>query len=253
MSILPVGSTAQSTYPDTGRRSYGDMKIAICTYFGLDGDTEKERQAGQMIHDIIDDLNMRKLWRFNLYQASDFSSAAGTSSYNLSSIAPLIWKVYSLRKSSDVDYMLTGVNQGSFDILFQSQSGITGYPYVRNEFNIYRDGTITMFPTPDGVYTFTLRYFRMIAKPTDDSAGLDMPPPYQVVPYYGALSQMAALVGHETRTFWQTKYEQAYAMMNRRDEDISDEPLRFISIEEIASRSTSFLNPSARPRYLDFF
>ena len=251
--VLPVGSTASTVYPDTGRRSYGAMKTAVCAYFGLDGDSTKELQAGQMIHDIIDDLNMRKLWRFNLYQASDFTSVAGTAAYNLSTVAPLLWKVYSLRKSSDGDYMLTGINQGSFDILFQSQAGITGFPYVRNEFNIFRDGTITMFPPPDGAYTFTLRYFRLIAKPTDDSAGLDMPPPYQVVPYYGAIAQMAALVGHETRSFWETKYERAYTMMNRRDEDVSDEPLRFISTEELASRSLSFLNPSSRPRFLDFF
>jgi hypothetical protein len=203
MSKITTVGTTTTTFPDGGRVQFGALKRKIATFFGLDRDSSKEAWIGELVKDVIDDLNRKKLWRFNLIEASDFSSVAGTSSYDLTTIASDIWKVYNLRKSSDVDYTLTTVRQSVFDALFQSQSGITGFPYVRTDFNIYRDGTLDMFPTPDGVYTFTLRYFKLIGKPSGDENTLDMPTPYQNVPAYGALARVAAMVGHHTLGYWE--------------------------------------------------
>lgn len=250
MSDPLVVTSTSTTYPSTGRRTFGQMKTDVAMVFGLDKDSTKEALAGRFLEDVIDDLNRKRLWKFNLYKASDFSSAAGTASYSLATIASDLWRVYSLRKSDEPDYLLTGIQQGTADMLFQSQSGLTGYPYVRMDFNIYRDGTLVLFPTPDGVYTFTLRYFKLIQKPSATADTLDMPPPYQTVPYYGALARMAAFVGHPTLGYWENKFQEAYGEMAKMDEDLEEEPLRFINSEEITAHS---YESSARPRYLDFW
>jgi hypothetical protein len=225
------------------------MKSDIAAYYGMDKDAEKVALVGRMIHDMIDDLNMRKLWRFNLIKAADITTVSGTADY---AVPADLWRMYSSRKTNDIDFMISGMQQHSFDVMFQSQNQITGYPYVRADFNIFRDGTVKLFPTPDGVHTISLRYFRLILKPSSDADLLDMPSPFQVVPKWGALAQLAAFVGHQTVGYWQAKYEKAYADMNKSDEVLEDEDLRFVSVEEMAGR-TGYDQVGRRPRYLDFF
>jgi len=249
MTNITVVTQSATTFPATGSQSFGQMKLDIAAYYGMDKDAEKVALVGRMIHDLIDDLNMRKLWRFNLIKAADITTVSGTADYAVPSD---LWRIYSTRKSNDIDFLISGMQQASFDVIFQSQNQITGYPFVRADFNIFRDGTIKLFPTPDGVHTITLRYFRLILKPVGDTELLDLPSPFQVVPKWGALAQLAAFVGHPTVGYWQGKYEKAYADMNKSDEVLEDEDLRFVSIEEIAGRD-GYMNPGRRPRLLDFF
>lgn len=252
MSELAVAAAATTT-PSGDQKTLGQMATDVATFFGLDKNPEKDAFIRRVIHSIIDDLNRKKLWGFNLITASDFSSVAGQATYSLASIASNLWRVYNLRKSSGVDYTLTGIRESLFDTLFQSQSGITGFPYVRVNFNIYRDGTLKLFPTPDAVYTFTLRYFRLIPHPNGDGTFLDMPSPYQSVVEYGACARIAALSNSETLGYWQGLFDRSYEEMNEMDENQGDEDLRLINIEEMDSRAAGWANPGLRPRFLDLY
>lgn len=246
----PLTSSSPTT-PSTGRKTFGQMVSDVAATFGLDGDSEKEAQIGRRIHNIIDELNMKRLWQFNLIKAADITTVSGTANYSVPSD---FWKAYNTRKSDGLDYTLDGISRSNKDIIFSSQNGITGYPFVRVDFNVFRDGTFELFPTPDGAYTIVLRYFRLIAKPSAAGEYFDMPPPYQVVPEYGACAHAAALVGSNMVSYWDKKYDNAVELMEKSDEDqIGDEQLRFVSIEEIAARGYSYMSPSARPRFLDMW
>jgi hypothetical protein len=227
------------------------MAVDVGTFFGIDKNPEKDAFIRRVIHSIVDDLNRKKLWGFNLIEAADFNSVAGQADYSLASVAPTLWRVYNLRKSSGIDYTLTGVRQGVHDILFQSQSGITGFPYVRVNFNIYRDGQLTLFPPPDGVYSFSLRYYRLIPHPNGDGVYLDLPTPYQSVVEYGACARIAALMSNDTLGYWQGLFDRSYEEMNQMDENEDDEPLRMVNIEELGR--ASYMSPASRPRFLDLY
>lgn len=249
MQDITVGTSANATVPDAGRVTFGQIRTDIATYYGVDKDAEKEAFIGRILHDIIDDLNMKKLWRFNLIKSADITTVAGTSSY---AVPADLWRMYSARKTDGIDFTLTGIQQSVFDTMFQSQGGISGFPYAHVDFNIYRDGTFQMFPAPDGAYTISLRYFKLIGKPSAASDTFDMPPPYQVVPKYGALARLGQLTGQTTTAqLWEAKFQESYRDMNTMDEDMGDEVLRFMNIEEM--NPYSYMNPNGRPRYLDFW
>lgn len=250
MSDITVVGTVASTTPATGNITFKTLKSDIATYFGMDKDPEKDAFIGRIVHDIIDDLNSKKLWRFNLIKAATITSTAGKPDYALPAD---LWQLYSVRKEDDIDYQLTTLRERQFDVLFQSQNNIDGFPYVTALFNIYRDGTLRLFPTPDSTYQFTLRYFQLITKPSSDGEPLDMPSPFQVVCKYGALARLAALVDSRTVGYWENKFGEAYQDANARDEDTGDEDLRFMNVEEMDARNMAFINPALRPRYLDFY
>lgn len=238
-----------NTVPGSGDETFGSLGADIAEEFGLHMDPQKVAFCKRRLRDAIDDLNRKKLWRFNLIQAADVTTTPGSATI---SVPADLWRLYSTRKSDATDYRLDGIQQDTMDVLFQSQSAITGYPYIAANFNIFRDGTLRLFPTPDGAYTITLRYFRLIAKPASDDDYLDLPRPYQQVPVYGAKAKVAALTQQATlMAFWSREFQQAYADMNRSDEESGDENLRFINIEELGQ--TGFVNPSVRPRMLDFY
>ncbi len=243
-------STAAPTTPAGLANSYARLINDIAVYFGLDGDADKEEWIGRQIHDLIDDLNMVKLWRFNLILASPINTQTGVDTYALPAD---LWSIYSVRKSDDIDYRLDGLRQGTFDILFQSQNNILGFPYIDVQFNVYRDGTIKLFPAPDGVYEILIRYFKLIEKPLSKDSPIDIPSPFHAVVKYGTLARVASLVGEANAVaYWEGKYQEMLQEMKDRDDYIADENLRFINIEEIGSRH-SYINPNVRPRALDLY
>ena len=249
VSVVPSSST---TFPDVGRVAFGTFVDDIATYFGLDQDPQKRAFIKRIIGDVIDDLNRKKLWQFNLVTAAAITTSPGVQTYSLSVVAPDLWRIYNSRKTDSIDYTITGVRESTLDTIFQSQLGITGYPYLRADFNIYRDGTIKLFPIPDGAYSITLRYFKLITKPSADTDTLDVPPPYQSVIKYGALARLAAMAGQDTVTYWESKFGQAYEEMNQMDENQDDEIPRFINAEEQYGR-WSYQSPNARPSLFDFY
>lgn len=248
MSQVDVLSSATGTFPNTGRQQFSQLRQDCLSYVGLDGDARLDALAGRFLHDIIDDLNRRKLWKFNLIQAADITTSAGTATYP---VPADLWQIYSVRKADSVDYLMTSMQPRQFDIMFQSQNAITGYPYIRTHFNIYRDGTFKLFPTPDGAYTVVLRYFRLIPKPTQDGETLDVPPPYQSVIKYGLLARLAVFANHPRLDYWEAKFEQGYKEMNRADEHQDDAMLRLASMQETSK--FAYLNPNARVRYADWY
>ena len=50
--------------------------------------------------------------------------------------------------------------------------------------------------------------------------------------------------------YWEGKYQEVYSDLQRMDEDLGDEDLRFVNTEEIQG---NYLNPNARPRFLDLW
>jgi hypothetical protein len=232
------------------------MRDDVCAFYGVDGDTKQEARAVRLIQEAVESLNRRKLWKFNLYTTASFNTAAGTSTYSLTTMAPDLWKVYSLRKTDASGYSLTGMRQAVFDRVYPGQAGITGYPSIRVDFNIYRTGTLELFPPPDAVYPMLLRYFKLIARPTDLTAAIDMPQPYQNIPKYMAMSHMAQFVGDSAKSqgeYWKREYEQAYEEMKEMDEGVDDEMPRFITSQELEAYEGNYLNPASRPALLDFY
>jgi len=227
------------------------MKQDVAAFYGMDQDPAKTALAGRVIFDIIDELNMKQVWIFNLVTSDPIVTVAATSTYSLPTD---FWKAYNARKTSDIDYQIDIFRQKQFDTMFVSQLNINGYPYVMVIKNSFRDGTVQLFPTPDAGYTISIKYFKFITKPASDSVFIDMPTPYQVVLKYGALSRFGAL-NHQAdlMQYWQQLFDKAYADMKASDEDLGDEAaLRIMNIEEIAGRS-SYINPSVRPRAYDMF
>ena len=250
--IVTTASSAASTVtPAAGDTTFGQMKSDIAAFYGMDQDAAKVELAGRTIKDLIDELNMKQLWVFNLVTSADMTTTNGTSTYTLPSD---FWKVYNIRKTSDIDYQIDVIRQKMFDSIFISQRSINGFPYVAVIRNSFRDGNVTLFPTPDATYTFNIKYFKLISKPASDTDVIDLPRPYQVVPKYGALSRFGAL-NHQSdlAQYWQRLYDNAYGEMKRSDEDLGDEAnLRFLNIEETSGR-ISYINPAARPRAYDLF
>ena len=245
---MGISVTKAGTTPGSGTVRFQDIKSDIAQYYGLDKDPDKVAWIGRQFFDVIDDLNRKKLWRFNLIAADEFDTVNGTADYAIPSD---LWGIYSVRKEDEIDFLMTGLRQHNLDVMFQSQNGITGYPYTTTNFNLFRDGTIKLFPTPDAAYTMLIRYFKLITKPADDGY-LDMPEPYQSVPKYGTLARVAKMLG-EDPFYWQGLFKEAYDEMNFMDEDDGDENLRFISIDEMRGRGTDYINPNVRPRYLDLY
>lgn len=252
MSVGVVGATAAPPTPSAGDIKFRRMKERVAAAFGFITDPTKVEQAGDFIREIIDDLNRLQCWNFMLVTSSPITTTQGVPSYALPSN---FWKIYNARKTNDVDYQLDVLRQKTFDTIFLSQRVIQGQPYVMAIRNTFRDGTISLFPTPDGVHTLTLNYFRPIPKPTSNDEYLDMPTAYQSVVLNGARARMGAIAGAaqaNVRDWWQGLYEQGVAQMQRSDDDIGDEDLRFVNVEEVASR-WSYQNPASRPRHYDLF
>jgi hypothetical protein len=246
---MPADTVAASgTTPGAGDRTLNQIADDIAQLFGLDGDPKKVALCKHMVWDVLDDLNRKKLWRFNLIASDTITSTAGVGTLTMPAN---IFKLYQTRKTSGVDYTLDTLREHTANILFTSQSGITGFPYAQIDFNLYRDGTIRLFPVPDAAYDFVVRYFQLIGKP-GDAEFLDMPRPYQTVPKYGACARIAAMFDKGALTYWEGKFQEAYGEMNAMDEDTGDEFLRFINIEELSGR-TSYTNPAARPRFIDLY
>ena len=220
----------------------------IAMYYGLDKDDEKLDWILRQFGDVIDDLNRRKLWQFNLIESATINTVKGTGSYSVPSD---LWRIYSTRKTDDIDYTLSNLRTHTFDLIFQNQNSIQGFPYANVQFNIFRDGTISLFPVPDAAYDIVLRYFKLIDKPQMEET-LDMPSHFISVPKYGTLARVAMLVG-ENPSYWEAKHQEAYETMKDSDEEFGDEDLRFINTEEFEARIGSYLNPNVRPRYLDFY
>ena len=241
---------ASGTTPGSGTVPFQQVKSDIAVNFGLDNDPDKVAWIGRTFCDVIDDLNRKKLWRFNLIAGDEFQTVAGVSDYAIPSD---LWGIYSTRKQDEIDFLMTGLRQRNLDVMFQSQNGITGYPYVTANFNLFRDGTIKLFPIPDAAYTMLIRYFKLIPYPTDNGF-LDVPRPYQSVPKYRTLSRVAEMLGQSSSAlYWEALYQTAYDEMNSMDEDDGDEDLRFISIDEMRGRGTDYINPNVRPRFLDLY
>jgi hypothetical protein len=242
VSLPNAGTTFRST------KLFSQMAKDIAKRFGIDGDDEEELYVRRQIELVIDELNTMKLWRFNLLESATITGQAGQSDYALPAN---LWRMYNARKTNDIDYSLSHLRQYGYDTLFQSQNNITGHSYIYVTFNIYRDGTMELFPQPEGGEEYVVRYFQLISKPSTDET-LDIPEPYQMVPEYGASALVASYVDQDTK-FWTMKYEQGKQMMIDDDEDEGDENLRFINIEEYDARNMAFINPALRPRYLDFY
>ena len=246
----PVVAATGGVTPAQGDTTFGVMKSDIAAYFGMDRDPSKVELAGRFIRDVIDQLNLKQTWDFNLVTSSPITTSQGTSTYSIPSD---FWKVYNARKSNDVDFQLDVMRQKSFDSVFLSQRLITGQPYIMVIKNTFRDGTVTLFPTPDGVHAIPINYYKLIAKPTSNEDLLDMPRPYQIVVKHGALAFMAGVAGDPgNQRYFQALFDREVEQMTDADEDIGDEHLRFLNVEEITAR-WSYDNVASRPRAYDLW
>jgi hypothetical protein len=247
--IVPSAGT---TFPGSGTKSLAQIRGDIARIAGVLDDPAMEALAARFLNDIIDDLNRRQTYLFNLVTSPDITTVPGQQDYAI----PSDWiRIYNARKTDSLDYQLSILGQKSFDTLFQSQRDIAGYPYTLTIRNAFRDGTVSLFPIPDGVYTISINYFKLIGRLTQDADTIDLPLPYESVVTNGAQSKMMATLSQfEGAKYWGDLYERDYQYMKRADEDSAgDEELRLINIEEIAARGLNFLNPAARPRAYDLW
>ena len=249
MSEQTVTANADTTIPSTGKVTYKKVRYTILKPFGLDKDTEMDELCKLVIGEILDEIDLKRRWKFNLIKAADITTVQGTKEYSIPSD---LWGIYSTRKTDDIDYLISGMEQYTKDVIYNSQNNITGYPYVSTQFNIYRDGKIELFPIPDAAYTISLRYFRKNVKPTVDDNPLDMASPYVSMIQAGARSHFAAVVGKSTLMgYWESKYQERFADAKLSDEDVGDEDLKFRNADDVGG--ASYVNPNVRPHFLDFF
>lgn len=246
-----VSSTASATpvYPAAGDTTFGQLKSDVAIFYGMHRSNEMLALAGRVLNDVIDDLNRKQVWMFNLVTSSTITTVAGTDTISLPTD---FWKTYNSRKTDEIDFTLSSVRQIDFDTRFQAQANITGYPYCFVIKNTFRDGTVKLFPTPDAAYNIQIRYFKLISKLTTDSSLLDMPRQYQPVVLYGARAQFGVLNEKpELAQYWEQKHAMAYEEMRRADEDDGEENLRFINVEE--GMNPSYMSPNVRPRAYDLW
>jgi hypothetical protein len=247
---LTIAVATASPTPSAGDDSYGSMKRQIAAIAGRQRDPKGLDLAGSFICDRIDDLNRMQVWDFNIVTSPDITTSVGVATY---AIPGDFWKIYNTRKTDVIDFQLSTMRQRTFDTMFVAQRNIQGYPYILVIKNTFRGGTVTLFPTPSGAYTISLNYYKLIAKPSQDDDVLDIPQPYQGAVKYHAMMRMAALAGDQVSLgMYRELANAAYAQMNRSDDDIPDENLRFVQTEELSYRS-SYQDPSVRPRAYDLW
>lgn len=252
MGDIRIAPTGHPT-PQVGASeiTFLQMKTDVAAYYGMDDDPAKVSLAGREIQRAIHELNTKQQWIFNIVESPDITTTSGVDTVTLPTD---FWKIYNARKKDAIDYTLNSLRQVDFDRLFQSQVNITGFPYVMVVRNSFRDGTVQLFPKPDQQYIIRIRYVKLIALPRADSDTLDMPAPYQNVPYLKALSRFGALTNQMQKAkYFEDQYQGAYLDMRRSDEDEGEEQLRFLNIEEVTARFADYVNPAARPRMYDFF
>lgn len=248
-TVVSTTASATTVYPAGGDTTFGRLKYDVAIYYGMQRDNEMLALAGRVINDVVDDLNRKQVWMFNLVTSSTINTVQGQSTITLPTD---FWKTYNARKTDSIDFTLSSIRQVDFDTRFQAQSNITGYPYCFVIKNTFRDGTVRLFPTPDSVYNIQIRYFKLIAPLTTDDTLLDMPRPYQPVVLYGARAQFGALNEKtDLAQYWDRKFEAAYDEMRRADEDNGEDNLRFMNVEE--GMNPSYLSPNIRPRAYDLF
>lgn len=240
-----------ATFPGSGTKSLAQIRGDIATIAGVKDDPAMEALATKFLNDIIDDLNRRQSWLFNLITGPNITTVAGTSEYDLPADFA---RAYSVRKQDAIDFTLSMIGQKNFDTRFQSQAQISGLPFLAVVKNTFRGGVIQLFPTPDGVYTISLNYFKLIGRFTQDSDTLDLPLQYESVVTNGAQAKMMATVSQfEAAKYWSDLFERDYQYMKRDDENagMEDDGLRFVNIEE--GQGINYLAPASRPRAYDFF
>lgn len=241
-----------ATFPGSGTKSLAQIRGDIATIAGVKDDPAMEALATKFLNDIIDDLNRRQTYLFNLVTSPDITTVAGTADYAI----PADWlRIYNARKTDSIDYQLNVLGRKTFDTMFESQRGLNGYPYTLSITNAFREGTVHLFPVPDAAYTISINYFKLIGRLTQDSDTIDLPIHYESVITNGAQAKMMATLSQfEGAKYWSDLYERDYQYMKRADEDSAgDEELRFINIEEVAARGMNFLNPNSRPRAFDLW
>jgi len=244
--------SATATFPGSGTKTLAMLRGDIATIAGVKDDPAMEALAAKFMNDIIDDLNRRQSWLFNVVQSPDITTVPGQQEYDLPAE---FLKIYNARKVDSLDYQLSVLGQKNFDTLFTSQRDISGYPYVLTIKNAFRDGTVSLFPAPDAAYTISINYFKLIGRLTQDNDTIDLPIHYESVVTNGAQAKMMATLSQfEAAKYWGDLFERDYQYMKRADEDnAGDEDLRLVNIEEIAARGMNWLNPAARPRAMDLW
>jgi len=244
--------SATPTFPGSGTKTLATLRGDIATIAGVKDDPAMEALATKFLNDIIDDLNRRQVWLFNLVTSPDITTTPGERDYD---IPTDFLRIYNARKTDSIDYQLSILGQKSLDTLFQSQRDISGYSYALTIKNSFRDGTVNLFPAPDAAYTISINYFKLIGRLTQDNDTLDLPIHYESVVTNGAQAKMMATLSQfEAAKYWSDLYNTDYQYMKRADEDSAgDEDLRLVNIEEIAARGMNFLNPAARPRAYDLW
>lgn len=246
-----VSSTASATavYPASGDKTFGRLKYEVAIFYGMQRDPIMLDLAGTIINDIVDDLNRKQVWMFNVVTSPTIPTVAGQDTLALPTE---FWKTYNTRKTDSIDFTLSSIRQVDFDTKFQAQANITGYPYCFVIRNTFRDGTVQLFPKPDSNYQIQIRYFKLISKMTTDDTLVDMPRPYQPVLLYGARAQFGLLNEKpDLASYWEKKFDESYGEMRESDEFDGDENLRFMNVEE--GMNPSYLSPNIRPRAYDLF
>ena len=78
MSGTIVVPASGATFPGSGTQTFAQIKSDIARLAGLLDDPGMEQLAGRFLNDIIDDLNRRQVWIFNLVTSPDITTASGT-------------------------------------------------------------------------------------------------------------------------------------------------------------------------------
>lgn len=206
------------------------MVSEVARVIGDETDTNIRVQALDCLNRTRTLMN-KKEWKFKKVTASAITLVNGTKTYTLPSAfsRPVFARL--LDTNSKPDFDLIYYDDAVFSHIQRDQE-LTGQPLYYMLRNHFRDGLITVFPTPDSTaatnWTLSVEYFGRIAEITDDATDISEPEELCDVLVLGGQYFLLKERNHADRMqAARADYYQALSDLTAWDRRISDERARF--------------------------
>lgn len=165
-----MGTFVFSSSTGTGLSSLtlGSAKALVARIVGGQ-DSPDKMGAVDAIRLAIGKLNEYD-WSYLLVTGSNITTVAGTAAYSL----PTAFKhQVSLRLESPHNRPLAFIRRDLYDKMRYDQTA-NSFPTHYTMFNKGQSAQFSLLPTPDDVYTVSLKYYRPVSVPSSDTNSLDI-------------------------------------------------------------------------------
>lgn len=204
--------------------------------------------AGDAIEEAFNEWNYRKNWNWTMDSLATINVVAGTSDYALSNSGSVHKACYSARLLTPSARTLKYLDQRDYDRAVWDQAP-QGEPRLYTE--LYPSGvpTIRLLPTPAANGTLSVRFFRLMNAPVNDSDTLDVPRKYQNgLLWLAKAFFLADRDAENARTgYWTNKAEAEFIRCAADDETVPDRESVF---KPAVEDGTGALDPTMPAYYL---